>query len=152
MEIGHLFQCRVHPNHYSRTRGKCIECMAEWERREKEEREKDRARMIEKKARDTGNAKLAKVRYSEGPEIVTKPWNTRRTGDPKFKFAQKLRKWPAKQQKETSGPQLDSEAEQIPCEGQAHVKDKGTTFGLGLFKAKKKWRDGKGTSAQAPRW
>ena len=104
--------------------------MAEWERREKEEREKDRARVMEKKSRDTGNANLAKVGYSEGPEIASKPGNTRRTEDPKFKFAQKLRKWPAKQQKETSRPQPDPEAEQIPHEDQAHVKDKGNTFGL----------------------
>ena len=108
--------------------------------------------MTEKKARDTGNANLTQVRFIEGPETVTKPAKTRRTGNPRFKFAQKLMKWPAKQQQETSGPQLDPEAEQNPREGQAHVKGKGNTHGLGLFKAKKKWRDGKGPSAQAPRW
>ncbi|CAF9914991.1 hypothetical protein IMSHALPRED_002302 [Imshaugia aleurites] len=148
VEIGHLYQCHIHPDHYSRKPGKCIECQQEWERRERAQRDQDRAMKLEKKARDTANGNLANTRNGMLAESATKPVKQRPTPIPKVSMAQKPGKWPLKQKKEIPGSQLASEVEQAAEAGQDDVKGKGKTQGLSLYKAKKKWKDGRASLYQ----
>lgn len=143
VEIKHLYQCRIHPNHYSRRPGKCIECLEEWDRRERASREADRVRKMEKKARDAGDVEFTKTGKGKFAETLTKPGKMRQTLVPKVERGTKQGRWPKPSKHEEPRPEAEKapELEQDRDDGQERGKNKGKTHGLTLYKAKKKWRD-----------
>ena len=141
VEMKHLYQCQIHPIHYSRKPGKCIECLEEWDRRE---READRLWKMEMKAKD---AEFTKTRKSQFAETLTKPGKIRQTQVPKVVNVAKPGRWPKPSKREEQSPEaekvpeLELELEQDRDDGQERGKNKGKTHGLTLYRAKKKWRD-----------
>ena len=95
---------------------------------------------MEKKARDTGNAKFAQTRDGESREAATKPPGHRQTQAPRASMIQKPGKWPMKHRQQISGAQLAPGAEQTAVERQDQEKGKSKTQESTLFKAKKKWK------------
>lgn len=141
VQVGHLYQCRVHPKHYSRERGDCIQCIQQWGRTEREQREQERVKKAEKKAKDTGNAEFLNIRNSKWAEASTKPVKARQTQIPRASVVQKPGKRPIKRNQEESRQQVASEVEQPPEDDHEKGRGKGKTHGLTLFTAKKKWMD-----------
>lgn len=139
VRIKHLYQCRIHPHHYSRKRGKCIECLEEWDRRESAQREEERMRKMQKKARDASKGNFTTA--GKHVEVVTRPGNLRQTQKPKPSIVQKPGKWPMRQRQQIMATQVAPELEQAPEEDEEPSKGKGKTQGLTLYRAKKKWRD-----------
>ena len=129
----HLIQCRIHPRHYFRVNGKCVECQEEWSRKEQHERKKVLAREMEKKAKDNGGANLRMTKNDKhlGPDKKLGKNN---------KPVQKTGKW-----------QTDAlEANHASKKDQEHGKGKSKALGPDTHKAKKKWRDEKAALAQVP--
>ena len=147
IELGHLYQCIIHPNHYSRKPGGCIQCLQEWQREEVARKHQNRAMQAERKARDTGNANVFDARNVKHPETIAKPGKARQTV-PNARPVQKPGKWSTTKQ-EISRAHVDNEDQD---EEQVHGKGKGKALGPATFKAKKKWRDGRIGSSQVPHW
>ena len=133
--VGHLFQCHVHPGHYSRVRGDCIECKDGWERKEQTELEMNRKRKEEKKLKDSGRADLLIIRKDKGLESVKKVGN-------KHKAARKPGKW------HTEAPEATQPSKEDEEDGKG--KGKGKALGTHKFTAQKKWRDGRAAITQFP--
>ena len=81
VEIKQIYQWRIHPGRYYRRGGRCIECKAEWERRERAEREQNRLKRLEKKVRDTNIADFGQIGYGKRKQNITE---TRKTSDDDF--------------------------------------------------------------------
>lgn len=141
MELQHLYQCQIHPHHYSRKLGGCIECIEEWERKERVERERKRVQTMEKKARDTGKADLVITKDNQGPGTVTKHGKNGQTQNQKASAAQKPGKWPKKQRQQMTGAPLAPEIPEVLREDGEQPRGKAKTQGISLYKAKKKWKD-----------
>ncbi|KAF6226651.1 hypothetical protein HO173_012397 [Letharia columbiana] len=86
--------------------------MDEWDRRERAQREQDRVRKLERKAKDAGNADFANTNNDNQREIIMKPEKPRQTATAKAGVTQKSRKWPKREKQQVSGAQLAPEAEQ----------------------------------------
>ncbi|KAL9132995.1 MAG: hypothetical protein Q9175_005829 [Cornicularia normoerica] len=117
----------------------CIECLEEWDRRESAQREEERMRKMQKKARDASKGNFTTA--GEHVEVVTRPGNLRQTQKPKPSIVQKPGKWPMRQRQQIMATQVAPELEQAPEEDEEPSKGKGKTQGLTLYRAKKKWRD-----------
>lgn len=108
VEIKHMYQCRIHPGHYYRRGGKCIECKAEWERRQRAEREKNRLKRLEKKAKDTAKTDFAIAGNGSRLGAFSKP-GKRQTQVHKISMLPKPRKLPMKPRQEACGTKLSPE-------------------------------------------
>ena len=135
MDIGHLHQCPIHHDHYSRKRGKCIECLEQWQRAEAEKREEDRAKQAIKKAQETGNAQVLKVKNK------TKYTKTPKPG-----------KRPITPKKMASVAELAPAVERAVKDEQDEPKVQNKARDPTLYKAKKKWRDDEAGPHQSRRW
>lgn len=141
VEIKHLYRCRIHPDHYYRRGGKCIECKAEWERRERAERERNCLKRMGKKARDTNIADCAQMKCIKRKETMMKLRRPGITQIPNVSLVEKPGKWPIKRKQQNPGTQLSPELERALKEDREKEDCKGKAQGLTIYKAKKKWMD-----------
>ena len=155
IEVGHLYQCLIHPEHYSRKPGGCIQCQEEWQRQEQARKNQNRANRAERKAKDTGNANFFNARNGKRPDTIAKPVKARQTEMPNARPAQKPGKWSTNKQEISSahvGPPTNHTPNEDQDQDQDHGKGKGKALGPATFKAKKNWRDGRIGSSQVPHW
>ena len=85
-----MFQCQIHRNHYYRKGGKCIECKEQWKREERAQREQDRVKKLDKKAKDTAKADFAIAGNGSRLGAFTKP-GKRQSPVPKIKCPEQER-------------------------------------------------------------
>ena len=149
IEVGHLYQCVIHPDHYSRKPGGCIQCLEEWRRQEATRKRDDHAKQAARKGKDTGNANVFNVRNGKRPDTIAKAVRARQTEMPNARPAQKMGKWSTNMQ-EISSAHIESLTNRIPDDDQDQERGKG--LGSATFKAKKKWRDGRTGASQVPHW
>ena len=139
VEIKHMHHCRVHPTHYYRRGGKCIECRAEWERRERAEREQNRLKRLERKARNTNIADSAQIGRDKRKETITKADRHRMTNMSKVSLVEKPGRWPTNKKQQNPGTQPALDLVRAPKEDQKQKNSKGQNQDPTLHKDKKNW-------------
>ena len=106
------------------------------------EKENEKLRNIQRKAKDSGNPELANL-ATKLAEKQTKPGKATNPVVSNMKKSGKPGKWPqkCKGEKEIFGMKKDQQIEQAPEESQEKTKGNGKTQSQSVYKAKKKWQD-----------
>lgn len=112
--------------------------MEDWDRRERAQRELERVKKMDRKARDSRNGECVNGRDGKQTAAITKPEKSRQTQNP---VVQKPGRWPRKQRQPMTGVPLAEAAPETLREDEEKPRGKGKTQGLTLYKAKKKWTD-----------